>query len=94
MYGPLRMKITTTATEEHRVTVFSYSKFSMESARASMNNTGLTDHTCSVSANPQNILLFHVTYRITLTKVFPCFFLSCKANARVYLTKTGHGPSS
>jgi hypothetical protein len=30
----------------------------------------------------------------TLTEVFPCFFLSCKVNARVYLTKTGHGPHS
>jgi len=27
----------------------------------------------------------------TLTEVFPCFFLNCKANARVQLTKTGHG---
>jgi len=25
---------------------------------------------------------------------FPCFFLSCKANARVWLAKTGHGPHS
>ena len=30
----------------------------------------------------------------TLTEVFPCFFLSCKANARVYLAKTGHGRHS
>ena len=30
----------------------------------------------------------------TLTEVFPCFFLSCKANTRVYLAKTGHGPHS
>ena len=30
----------------------------------------------------------------TLTEVCPCFFLSCKANARVYLAKTGHGPHS
>ena len=30
----------------------------------------------------------------TLTEVFPCFFLSCKANAGVYLAKTGHGPHS
>ena len=30
----------------------------------------------------------------TLTEGFPCFFLSFKANARVYLTKTGHGPHS
>jgi len=31
---------------------------------------------------------------LTLTEVFPCFFLSCKANARVNPTKTGHGPHS
>jgi len=30
----------------------------------------------------------------TLTEVFLCFFLSCKANARVNLAKTGHGPHS
>ena len=30
----------------------------------------------------------------TLTEVFPCFFLSCKANARVKPTKTGNGPHS
>ena len=30
----------------------------------------------------------------TLTDVFPCFFLSCKANASVNLAKTGHGPHS
>ena len=29
----------------------------------------------------------------TLTEVFPCFFLSCKANARVKPAKTGHGPT-
>jgi hypothetical protein len=31
---------------------------------------------------------------LTLTEVFPCFFLSCKANAKLKLTKTGHGPHS
>jgi hypothetical protein len=31
---------------------------------------------------------------VTLTEVFSCFFPSCKANARVKLTKTGHGPHS
>ena len=30
----------------------------------------------------------------TLTEVFPCFFLSCKANARVNQAKKGHGPHS
>ena len=29
-----------------------------------------------------------------LTEVFPWFFLSCKANARLKLAKTGHGPHS
>jgi len=28
---------------------------------------------------------------LKLTEVFPCFFLSCKTNARVKLAKTGHG---
>jgi len=27
-------------------------------------------------------------------EVFPCFFLSCKANARVKFAKAGHGPHS
>jgi hypothetical protein len=31
---------------------------------------------------------------LTLTEVFPCFFLSCKENSRVKLAKTGHGPHS
>ena len=30
----------------------------------------------------------------TLTEVLPCFFLSCKANGRIYLAKMGHGPHS
>jgi magnesium-transporting ATPase (P-type) len=30
----------------------------------------------------------------TLTEVFPCFFLSCTANARVKPAKTGHGTHS
>jgi hypothetical protein len=29
---------------------------------------------------------------LTLAEVFPCVFLSCKANARVKLAKTEHGP--
>jgi hypothetical protein len=31
---------------------------------------------------------------LTLSEVFPCIFLSCKANARVKLAKTGHSPRS
>jgi hypothetical protein len=30
----------------------------------------------------------------TLTEVFPCFLLSCKANASVKPAKTRHGPHS
>ena len=33
-------------------------------------------------------------YTTTLTGVLRCFFLSCKANARVKHPKTGHGPHS
>ena len=40
-----------------------------------------------VFLNPTEVFL-------TLTEVFPCFFLSCKANARLKLAKTGHGPHS
>jgi hypothetical protein len=29
----------------------------------------------------------------TLTQVFPCFFLSRKANARIQPAKTGHDPA-
>jgi hypothetical protein len=31
---------------------------------------------------------------LTLTEVLRCFFLCCKANARVKLAETGHGPHS
>ena len=40
---------------------------------------------------------YHISYSevfLILAEVFPCFFLSCKANARVKLAKTGHGPHS
>jgi hypothetical protein len=50
------------------------------------------------AAGPSETLVFmsHASWHspATLTGVFPCFFLSCKANARVYLAKTGHGPRS
>jgi hypothetical protein len=37
--------------------------------------------------------VFHLNWEFsTLTEVFPCFFLGCKANARVKFAKTGHGP--
>jgi len=39
---------------------------------------------------PQYSMIIYLLF-LTLTEVFPCFFLSCKANARVKLAKTGHG---
>ena len=36
----------------------------------------------------------HFPLRLPWLRVFPCFFLSCKANVRVKLAKTGHGPHS
>ena len=41
-----------------------------------------------------NTLLHYNNVMTTLTEVFPCFFLSCRANARVKTAKTGHGPHS
>ena len=38
------------------------------------------------------LIIFRKSEMTTLTEVFPCFLLSCKANARVTLAKTGHGP--
>ena len=32
--------------------------------------------------------------KVKVTEAFPCFFLSCKANSRVTLATTGHGPQS
>jgi magnesium-transporting ATPase (P-type) len=39
-------------------------------------------------------LELRLTCFLTLTEVFPYFFFSCKANARVKFAKTGHGPHS
>jgi hypothetical protein len=39
------------------------------------------------------ILVMHNTYHLDYPDGgFSCFFFSCKANARVILAKTGHGP--
>jgi len=40
------------------------------------------------------VLLILTEVLLILTEVFPCFFLSCKANAGVKFAKTGHGPHS
>ena len=56
----------------------------------------LEGHACVRNSHPfkQISSRFRVkTAQLDLTEVFPCFFLSCKANARVNLAKTGHGPA-
>jgi hypothetical protein len=40
------------------------------------------------------VIFYCYVYVSTLTEVFPCLFLRCKANARAYLAKTGHDPHS
>jgi hypothetical protein len=47
-----------------------------------------------VAAPQQKSILIVYLCMSTLTEVFPCFFLSCKANARVKPAKMGHGPHS
>jgi hypothetical protein len=56
-----------------------------------------SNHLCPIQ--PMYVLFctfcFHRTNwhsSATLTEVSPCFFLSCKANTRVKLAKTWHGP--
>ena len=44
-----------------------------------------------------SVYCFHCTNwhsSATLTENFPYFFISCKANVKVQLAKTGHGPHS
>jgi hypothetical protein len=48
----------------------------------------------NVYCTPTEVLLNLIEVFLTLTEGFPCFFLSCKANSRVKLAKTGHGPHS
>jgi len=52
----------------------------------------------SIAPHSEPINTFHTPKILffwdTLTEVFPCFFLSCKATARVKPAKTGHGPHS
>ena len=48
----------------------------------------------SVSVAIHSVPPSEVISCLCLTEVFPCFFLGCKANARVILAKTGHCPHS
>ena len=64
-------------------------------ARASSRRIQLAVHTISLSVNLRHINQCIVCLCMTtLTEVFPCLFLSCKANARVKPAKTGHDPHS
>jgi hypothetical protein len=58
-----------------------------------MNTVGNCNTMVSIIILHYNIMVLTEVF-LNLTEVFPCFFLSCKANARVKLVKTGHGPHS
>jgi hypothetical protein len=48
----------------------------------------------NVCCTLSEVLLNMTEAVFTLTEVFPCSFLNCKANARVKFAKTRHGPHS
>jgi len=48
----------------------------------------------NVVVNWPGVIVPTGTLRLSWLRFFPCFFLSCKANARVKPAKTGHGPHS
>ena len=53
--------------------------------------------TSVIQVNTMTICMYTVLWLrffLTLTEVLPCSFLSCKANARVKLTKRGHSSHS
>ena len=50
---------------------------------------------CTLKESQELLIVVYVFLdAATVTEVFQCFFLVCKANARVILAKTGHGPHS
>ena len=51
-------------------------------------------HVSRIRVNNVIYVFLFLDFILILTEVFPCFFLSCKANAMVKLAKTGHGPHS
>ena len=59
-----------------------------------LNVTEVYLNVTEVFLNVTEVLLNVTEVFLTLTEGFPCFFLSCKVNARVKLVKTGHGPHS
>jgi hypothetical protein len=47
-----------------------------------------------ISCTLAEVLINLTEVFLTLTEGFPCFFFSCKANARVKFAKIGHSPHS
>ena len=66
---------------------------SLNLTEVSLNLTEVSLTLTEVSLNLTEVSLTLTEVSLTLTEVFPCFF-NCKANARVKLVKTGHGPHS
>jgi hypothetical protein len=53
-----------------------------------------TDNRLRLHCSLTEVFLNLTAVFLTLTEIFTCFFLSCKANARVKVAKMGHGPHS
>jgi hypothetical protein len=52
---------------------------------------------CGGGGGGCNVCVWYYVYwksSATLTEIFPCSLLSCKANARLKVAKTGNGPHS
>jgi hypothetical protein len=56
-------------------------------------NVGTKNLKLSINVGTKNLKNLTEVF-LNLTEFLPYLFLSCKANARVKLTKTGHGPNS
>jgi hypothetical protein len=79
-------------TETWRVLLLNYAAGCSENSARFFAVKKRSIHACFWSAFAKQ--LRKATFSLVLTEVFPCFFLSCKANARVTPVKMGHGPHS
>ena len=76
--------------------LYCHSRYSLSYPKHYVLRHAVTDNRhwryCDVLCSLQTVCPSNKQALLTLTEDFPCFFLSCKANARVKLAKTEHGP--
>jgi hypothetical protein len=69
-----------------------FEKINIKFNRGAFCGFTLCDYTTTTHCGTtQKRAVLSATWSTILNEVFPCFFLSCKANARVKPSKTGHG---